>query len=56
MALITGGTSGKRPSPEKDSRRPSFTKDEWPKINTGMRERVKEGWRAHKRNRSVTPP
>ena len=41
----------KRPSPEKDSRRPSFTKEEWRKLTTGMRKRVKEGWGAHKRDR-----
>ena len=43
----------KRPSPEKDSRRPSFTKEEWRKLTTGMRKRVKEGWGAHKRDRFI---
>ena len=42
-----------RPSPEKDSRRPSFTKDEWRKLTTGMRRRVKDGWGAHKRDRFI---
>jgi integrase len=40
----------KRPSAVKDSRRPSFTKEEWRKITTRLRKRVKEGWGAHKRD------
>ncbi|MDA8942305.1 site-specific integrase [Alphaproteobacteria bacterium] len=43
----------KLPSPEKDSRRPSFSKEEWRKITAGMRKRVKEGWGAHKRDRHI---
>ena len=34
----------KKPSPVKDSRRPSFTKEEWRTITTRMRKRVIEGW------------
>jgi integrase len=43
----------KRPSPEKDARRPSFTKDEWRKLTVGMRRRFKDGWGAHKRDRFI---
>lgn len=43
----------KRPSPEKDARRPSFSKEEWRKLTAGMRKRVKEGWGAHKRDRFI---
>ena len=34
----------KKPSTVKDSRRPSFTKEEWSKITIRLRKRVKEGW------------
>jgi integrase len=43
----------KRPAPDKDARRPSFSKEEWRKITTGMRRRVKEGWGAFKRDRFI---
>ena len=43
----------KRPSPEKDARRPSFSKEEWRELTGGMRNRVKEGWGAHKRDRFI---
>ena len=43
----------KKPSPVKDSRRPSFTKEEWRTITTRMRKRVIEGWGAHKRDRFI---
>ena len=43
----------KKPNPEKDKRRPSFSKEEWRKLTTGMRKRVKEGWGAHKRDRFI---
>ena len=43
----------KKPSTVKDSRRPSFTKEEWSKITIRLRKRVKEGWGAHKRDRFI---
>ena len=50
---VTKEVKVKRPSPEKDSRRPSFSKEEWRKITAGMRKRVKEGWGAHQRDRFI---
>ena len=43
----------KKPSPDKDSRRPSFTKEEWRKVTRRMSKRVIEGWGAHKRDRFI---
>ena len=43
----------KKPSTVKDSRRPSFTKEEWSKITIRLRKRVREGWGAHKRDRFI---
>ena len=41
----------KRPAPDKESRRPAFSKSEWKQITEGMRRRVKEGYGAHLRDR-----
>jgi integrase len=43
----------KRPSPDKNSRRPTFSKDEWRTITTGMRKRLSEGWGAFRRDRFI---
>ena len=50
---VTKQIEVKKPNPEKDKRRPSFSKEEWRKLTTGMRKRVKEGWGAHKRDRFI---
>ena len=50
---VTKQIEVKKPNPERDKRRPSFSKEEWRKLTTGMRKRVKEGWGAHKRDRFI---
>ena len=50
---VTKQIEVKKPNPEKDKRRPSFSKEEWRKLTTGMIKRVKEGWGAHKRDRFI---
>jgi len=41
----------KRPAAEKDVRRPAFSKNDYRKLVSGMRKRVKEGWGANARDR-----